>query len=169
MLSVFHISAPKRSGCISTAWFYSFSVCPCSRRKMAFAESSSTSHSKEVANMSIRDLKRAKRRRTEQASRSSSSQKATKSLVDGLGWRPVNTSSFAGMDDGGGMMMFEELDGVDVAWDEDQSGRKVARFVVSGLHKRSPLIDLGRSSPQSTRTGRGSRERAHYVQSKSLK
>ncbi|CAD6585850.1 MAG: ATP-dependent RNA helicase [Tremellales sp. Tagirdzhanova-0007] len=46
-----------------------------------------------------------------------------------LPWQPVKASSFPGMDEGGGMMMLEELDNVDVAWDEDELGRKVARFV----------------------------------------
>ena len=50
-----------------------------------------------------------------------------------LPWQPVKASSFPGMDEGGGMMMLEELDNVDVAWDEDELGRKVARFVVSLL------------------------------------
>jgi hypothetical protein len=31
------------------------------------------------------------------------------------------------------MMMLEELDDVDVEWEEDEGGRKVARFVVSGV------------------------------------
>ena len=48
-----------------------------------------------------------------------------------LKWRSIKTSVFAGMDEGGGMMMLEELDDVDVDWQEDEEGRKVARFVVS--------------------------------------
>ena len=32
------------------------------------------------------------------------------------------------------MMMFEELDGVDVKWEEGANGQKTAKFVVSHLH-----------------------------------
>jgi hypothetical protein len=38
-----------------------------------------------------------------------------------------------GFDDGGGMMMFEELDGVDVHWEEGLNGQKVAKFLVCVL------------------------------------
>jgi ATP-dependent RNA helicase DDX24/MAK5 len=37
------------------------------------------------------------------------------------------------MDAGGGMMMLEELDGVGIEWEQQDDGRKVARFVVSFL------------------------------------
>jgi ATP-dependent RNA helicase DDX24/MAK5 len=52
-----------------------------------------------------------------------------------LKWRKVETAreAFAGMDEGGGMMMLEELDDVDVEWEEDGRGGKVARFVVCYL------------------------------------
>ncbi|WRT63931.1 uncharacterized protein IL334_000858 [Kwoniella shivajii] len=46
-----------------------------------------------------------------------------------LRWKPVNTSSFSGIDGGGGMMMLEELDDVTIEWDESANGRKVAKFV----------------------------------------
>lgn len=51
--------------------------------------------------------------------------------ADSLKWKAVKTASFAGMDEGGGMMMLEELDGVDVEWEQDDNGSKIARFVVS--------------------------------------
>lgn len=48
-----------------------------------------------------------------------------------LKWRTVkNTASFAGIDEGGGMMMLEELDDVGIEWQE-QSGAKIAKFVAS--------------------------------------
>ncbi|WVQ78919.1 ATP-dependent RNA helicase MAK5 [Cryptococcus sp. DSM 104549] len=46
-----------------------------------------------------------------------------------LTWKPVKTSSFSGVDGGGGMMMLEELDDVGIEWEEQEGGRKVARFV----------------------------------------
>jgi hypothetical protein len=48
--------------------------------------------------------------------------------------KPVKTAPMGGFDDGGGMMMFEELDGVDVKWEEGANGQKTAKFVVSHLH-----------------------------------
>lgn len=50
---------------------------------------------------------------------------------DQLKWKEVKTSSLPGMDAGGGMMMLEELDGVGIEWEQQEDGRKVARFVVS--------------------------------------
>ena len=50
--------------------------------------------------------------------------------ADSLAWKPVNTSNIVGIDDGGGMMMLEELDDVGVEWEENETGTKVARFVV---------------------------------------
>ncbi|KAL7420114.1 ATP-dependent RNA helicase [Cryptotrichosporon argae] len=44
-----------------------------------------------------------------------------------LRWRAVPTSG-VGMDEGGGMLELEELDGVGIEW-EEVAGRKVARFV----------------------------------------
>jgi len=53
-----------------------------------------------------------------------------------LKWRTVkNTASFAGIDEGGGMMMLEELDDVGIEWQEE-SGAKIAKFVVSGNRER---------------------------------
>ncbi len=51
--------------------------------------------------------------------------------ADDLKWKSVKTSHLPGMDEGGGMMMLEELDGVGVEWEEGDGGRKKARFVVS--------------------------------------
>jgi ATP-dependent RNA helicase DDX24/MAK5 len=49
--------------------------------------------------------------------------------ANSLKWKSVkNTASFAGIDEGGGMMMLEELDDVGVEWQEE-SGAKIARFV----------------------------------------
>lgn len=51
--------------------------------------------------------------------------------ADSLQWKAVkNTASFAGIDEGGGMMMLEELDDVGVEWTEE-NGAKIAKFVVS--------------------------------------
>jgi ATP-dependent RNA helicase DDX24/MAK5 len=57
----------------------------------------------------------------------------TRLPANDLKWRKVDTTTeaFAGMDEGGGMMMLEELDDVDVEWEEDGHGGKVAKFIVS--------------------------------------
>lgn len=49
---------------------------------------------------------------------------------DSLKWKPVKTAPVAGFDEGGGMMMLEELDDVDVEWEEGMNGQKVAKFIV---------------------------------------
>ncbi|WVW82057.1 hypothetical protein I302_104062 [Kwoniella bestiolae CBS 10118] len=53
-----------------------------------------------------------------------------------LKWKTVNTSSFSGIDGGGGMMMLEELDDVDIEWDEGEGGSRVARFVATEGSKK---------------------------------
>lgn len=53
--------------------------------------------------------------------------------TDSLAWKPVNTSNIVGIDDGGGMMMLEELEDVGVEWEEAETGTKVAHFVVCPL------------------------------------
>ncbi|WWD09175.1 hypothetical protein V865_007297 [Kwoniella europaea PYCC6329] len=53
-----------------------------------------------------------------------------------LKWKTVNTSSFSGIDGGGGMMMLEELDDVDIEWDEGEGGSRVARFVATEGNKK---------------------------------
>lgn len=56
--------------------------------------------------------------------------KSERLTTESLQWRSVKASAFPGMDEGGGMMMLEELDDVDIEWEEDKEGRKVARFIV---------------------------------------
>ena len=56
--------------------------------------------------------------------------------MDGLEWKTVKLGSMAGLDEGGGMMMLEELDGVDVQWQEDEEGRRVASLIVR--HQSTP-------------------------------
>lgn len=63
--------------------------------------------------------------------------------ADSLRWKALNTGSFAGVDAGGGMMMLEELEGVGVEWEEDDKGRKVARFVVSERPRHVAVDILG--------------------------
>lgn len=95
------------------------------------------------------DLTSAKRRKVSGASTSlSTSERSAKQALKAaapkpksggrlstseLKWRTVPTSSISALDDGGGMMMLEELDDVGVEWDDDGRGAKVARFVVSLL------------------------------------
>lgn len=75
--------------------------------------------------------------------------KSSRSRVsaDSLKWKSVRTQPFAGMDEGGGMMMFEELDGVGVEWEEDINGSKTAKFVVSPSYQADHLLaeELSRS------------------------
>ncbi|KAI9632805.1 P-loop containing nucleoside triphosphate hydrolase protein [Dioszegia hungarica] len=51
--------------------------------------------------------------------------------AESLQWRTLNPASFSGFDDGGGMMMLEELDDVGVEWETAEGGMKVARFVAA--------------------------------------
>lgn len=95
--------------------------------------------------MSERKASSSKRRRSEpeqerdeQPRRSKSEHKKPKSSrfvipSDSLKWKPVKTGPVAGFDDGGGMMMFEELEGVDVQWEEGLNGQKTAKFLVCPL------------------------------------
>lgn len=97
------------------------------------------------SNMSERKASSSKRRRSEpeqerdeQPRRSKSEHKKSKSSrfiipSDSLKWKPVKTGPVAGFDDGGGMMMFEELEGVDVQWEEGLNGQKTAKFLVCPL------------------------------------
>ena len=67
--------------------------------------------------------------------------------TDSLAWKPVNTSNIVGIDEGGGMMMLEELEDVGVEWEEGETGTKVARFVVCpcrSLHWANCKISAGR-------------------------
>lgn len=63
--------------------------------------------------------------------RSPAASAKTRLTADSLQWKTIkNTASFAGIDEGGGMMMLEELDDVGVEW-EEEGGARIARFVVS--------------------------------------
>lgn len=50
--------------------------------------------------------------------------------ADSLVWKSL-PASVSSLDASGGMMMFEEADGVDVRWEEDGKGGKKAVLVVS--------------------------------------
>lgn len=50
--------------------------------------------------------------------------------AEALKWRAIETSG-AMLDEGGGMMMLEEVDGVGVEWEEDGDGGRKAVLVVS--------------------------------------
>ena len=78
-----------------------------------------------------RSSKKLKLKRDSKTSPSSSKVAAPRERLaaNSLKWKTVkNTASFAGIDEGGGMMMLEELDDVGVEWQEE-SGAKIARFV----------------------------------------
>lgn len=49
---------------------------------------------------------------------------------DNLKWKAVKAAPVGGFDEGGGMMMLEELDDVGVEWEEGMNGQKTARFIV---------------------------------------
>ena len=49
---------------------------------------------------------------------------------DNLKWKAVKAAPVGGFDEGGGMMMLEELDDVGVEWEEGLNGQKTARFIV---------------------------------------
>jgi hypothetical protein len=70
---------------------------------------------------------------------------------DSLRWNPVSTNGvMGGLDDTGGMMMLEELDGVDVEWETGVGGSKTARFMVSGeLYGWLPGADCSVRLPRS--------------------
>lgn len=62
--------------------------------------------------------------------------------AESLKWRTINPGSFSGFDDGGGMMMLEELDDVAVEWETSAGGMKVARFVVSTRFRREGKLEF---------------------------
>jgi len=74
---------------------------------------------------------------------------------DALNWKPVKTAAVGGFDDGGGMMMFEELDGVDVKWEEGLNGQKTAKFIVCLV-----IYFCQEADGVAKRTHRGGRSRA---------
>jgi len=103
-------------------------------------------HTQASYSMAIERASSSKRRRSEakadqhveaeelrsKAERRSKKSKSSRFNIpsDALNWKPVKTAPMGGFDDGGGMMMFEELDGVDVKWEEGANGQKTAKFVV---------------------------------------
>ncbi|WVO14692.1 hypothetical protein L204_102330 [Cryptococcus depauperatus] len=89
-----------------------------------------------VARPKNASLKNIKRRKDAEPSTStklvkSSEPKLSSKYIsaDTLSWKPIKTSSFLGIDAGGGMMMLEELEDVGIEWDEQDDGRKIAKFV----------------------------------------
>ena len=82
-------------------------------------------------NSPLRVARQAKLKRKHPIKPPATKSNRTKLSADALPWKSVKTASFSGVDGGGGMMMLEELDDVDVEWEEHDDGRKTARFVVS--------------------------------------
>ncbi|KAK8861716.1 ATP-dependent RNA helicase MAK5 [Kwoniella newhampshirensis] len=82
-----------------------------------------------------KNRKQSLNRKTSSHPRPSASAAAPKPKVrlsaNTLKWKPVKTSSFSGIDGGGGMMMLEELEDVGIEWDEDEGGRKTAKFIAA--------------------------------------
>jgi ATP-dependent RNA helicase DDX24/MAK5 len=86
------------------------------------------------ANSSSKPRRSNKRPRTATATATDEPKtKKERLTAESLKWRTINPGSFSGFDDGGGMMMLEELDDVAVEWETAEGGMKVARFVVSPL------------------------------------
>ncbi|WWC86013.1 uncharacterized protein L201_000884 [Kwoniella dendrophila CBS 6074] len=77
----------------------------------------------------IRSKMSSGKRKIKSTSSAISSKPRTRLAPNELKWKAVNTPSFSGIDGGGGMMMLEELDDVDIEWEEGEGGRKTARFV----------------------------------------
>lgn len=61
--------------------------------------------------------------------RDSKKRKNNRLTAEALKWRAIETSG-AMLDEGGGMMLLEEVDGVAVEWEEDEEGRRRAVLVV---------------------------------------
>lgn len=57
--------------------------------------------------------------------------------IDGLNWKVVQRPSAAGIDEAGGMLMLEEVDNVEVYYEETPKGR-VAKFR-QVAHLRNPM------------------------------
>ena len=67
------------------------------------------------------------------ASSSTPRAKANKVRAEELDWKKLSTDSYEGGTfdgDEGGMLLLEEVDGVDVQWEEDEAGRKKAILMV---------------------------------------
>jgi ATP-dependent RNA helicase DDX24/MAK5 len=108
----------------------------------SLAQANSLKHSAKAAKphkrakLSNDDRERSSAPEASSAAQVASVPKARKERLaaDALKWRTLNPASFSGFDDGGGMMMLEELDDVAVEWETAEGGMKVARFVVSLLN-----------------------------------
>ncbi|KAH8090622.1 P-loop containing nucleoside triphosphate hydrolase protein [Filobasidium floriforme] len=73
------------------------------------------------------------------ASRSKPQAKPSKVRAEELDWKKLSTDSYEGGTfdgDEGGMLLLEEVDGVDVQWEEDEAGRKKAVLM---SNKAAPL------------------------------
>lgn len=71
-----------------------------------------------------------------QASSSTPKAKANKIRAEELDWKKLSVDSYEGGTfdgDEGGMLLLEEVDGVDVQWEEDEAGRKKAVLMVRPL------------------------------------
>lgn len=66
-----------------------------------------------------------------QESSESSSDESENEGEDGLGWRPVMRSHLKQGFDDAAVLAFEELDDVDVVYEEQEGGGKVAKLTVS--------------------------------------
>jgi hypothetical protein len=69
-------------------------------------------------------------------SSSNAATKASKVRAEELDWKKLSTDSYEGGTfdgDEGGMLLLEEVDGVDIQWEEDEAGRKKAVLLVSLL------------------------------------
>jgi len=65
---------------------------------------------------------------------SAAASKASKVRAEELDWKKLSTDSYEGGTfdgDEGGMLLLEEVDGVDIQWEEDQAGNKKAVLLVS--------------------------------------
>lgn len=78
--------------------------------------------------------------------------------ADTLTWKPVKTSSFSGIDGGGGMMMLEELEDVGIEWEETDGGRKIAKFVE--VESKTSKGKKNAAQEEPNQEGRGDDEKA---------
>jgi hypothetical protein len=65
---------------------------------------------------------------------SASTSKSSKVRAEELDWKKLSTDNYEGGTfdaDEGGMLLLEEVDGVDIQWEEDETGRKKAVLMVS--------------------------------------
>lgn len=71
---------------------------------------------------------------------STPSRKKSKVTLDGLPWKTVSRPKETGLDGDDGILDLEEVDNVEVVYEETESGR-VAKFNVSSLHCTSVYVD----------------------------